>query len=151
MKKIVSVLGLVPLLFACGDAADVQPVPQTQTTTTQEVPGPPAQELAIGGNLRLHEVQGQSLVSPLDEAWGGVEAYRVELTLAPPVHQSINLRYDPGAAPVPVTLQVASSGERVYVRLRWPDDSADRVIIASALPMPLLCSLHCSRASRPHS
>ena len=33
--------------------------------------------------------------------------------------------YDVAAPPVPVTLQAASDGEQLFLRLRWPDSTAD--------------------------
>ena len=47
----------------------------------------------------------------------------MELGMAPPVHQSINLRYDATAAAIPVFLRAATDGSNLYLRMRWSDDS----------------------------
>ena len=47
----------------------------------------------------------------------------MELGMAPPVHPSINLRYDATAPAVPVFLRAAIDGSKLYLRMRWPDAS----------------------------
>ena len=50
--------------------------------------------------------------------------------MAPPVHPSVNLRYDPAAPTAPLYFRVAADAENLYIRLRWPDDSTDAQISA---------------------
>jgi DMSO reductase family type II enzyme heme b subunit len=65
------------------------------------------------------------LGSPDSEAWRHAREYQMDLGLAPPVHPSINLRHDPARAPMRIYLRAASDGNKLYLRLRWPDASRD--------------------------
>ena len=62
---------------------------------------------------------------PKDIIWERLPEYRVEMLPAPAVHESVELRIDYDADPIPVYLNIARTSERFYVRLRWRDDSKD--------------------------
>jgi DMSO reductase family type II enzyme heme b subunit len=66
---------------------------------------------------------GANFSSPQDSAWREAQEYTMDLSLAPPVHASVNLRYDPGTPGLPVKLRAASDGQSLYLRLRWDDSS----------------------------
>lgn len=64
---------------------------------------------------------------PDDLIWDRLPMYRTTLLAAPPVHQSVRLRFDEGATQGKhLYFQVARSSERFYIRLRWKDDSENR-------------------------
>lgn len=125
MKTVLPVILLVSLLAACGSPESGDKFADPSAPVKIVLPAPAATPLAVGGSLNLASVTGAPLAEPADKAWADVAAHQVTLTLAPPVHQSVNLRHDPAAEPVPLTLQAASDGEKLYLRLRWPDASAD--------------------------
>lgn len=62
---------------------------------------------------------------PDDVIWDRLTEYRVLMSPAPAVHESVELRVDYEAEPIPVYLQLARTSERFYVRMRWRDDSKD--------------------------
>tara|TARA_R110002111_G_C6005119_1_gene373737 strand:- start:3253 stop:4074 length:822 start_codon:yes stop_codon:yes gene_type:complete len=64
---------------------------------------------------------------PDDLIWDRLPMYRTNLLPAPPVHQSVSLRFEDGATRGKhLYFQVARSSERFYLRLRWKDASEDR-------------------------
>ena len=64
---------------------------------------------------------------PDDLIWDRLPQYRTNLLPAPPVHQSVALRFDEGSTRSKhLYFQVARSDERFYIRLRWKDSSEDR-------------------------
>lgn len=65
---------------------------------------------------------------PLDDIWNRLPAYRLMLDPAPPVHPSVQLRYDPTTPPRALYITPARTSERLYLRLRWPDENRDDVI-----------------------
>jgi len=69
------------------------------------------------------EKPGANFSSPQDAAWRDAQEYTMDLNLAPPVHASVNLRYDPDTPGLPVKLRAASDGQSLYLRLRWADSS----------------------------
>ena len=85
----------------------------------------PVKGLAIGGSL-LALRSTVALDDPENPAWREAQEYRMELGLAPPVHQSINLRHDPSLPALPVYLRAASDGQNLYLRMRWADSSENR-------------------------
>lgn len=85
----------------------------------------PVQSLQAGGNVSLLQSSGTDFANPDSPAWRDAQEYVMDLGLAPPVHASINLRYDPDAAAVPLHLRAASDGEKLFLRLRWNDASKD--------------------------
>lgn len=62
---------------------------------------------------------------PDDIIWERLPEYRVELTMAPPWHESVDLRYDEDAPSQYVYVNFARTADRFYVRLRWRDASRD--------------------------
>ncbi|NLJ12473.1 MAG: dimethylsulfide dehydrogenase [Gammaproteobacteria bacterium] len=61
---------------------------------------------------------------PDDIIWDRLPTYRSQLYAAPPVHQSVNLRFAEGATRTKhIYFQVARTSERFYIRLRWKDPS----------------------------
>src|SRR5690625_5404540 len=69
----------------------------------------------------------RSVNDPDDIIWDRVPEYRVHLTPAPAVHQSIDLRLDDNDnRDAYVTL--AQTADRFYVRLGWLDDSTNELI-----------------------
>lgn len=111
MKRLTAVLLLSGLLGAC--AADKAPVAEKAAI--------PAQVLAVGGMLPVTSVEGADLAQPAAAEWAEFAEHRVDLSLAPPVHQSINLRHAADTPDVPLFVQAASDGMRLYIRLRWED------------------------------
>ncbi|MDR5902009.1 ethylbenzene dehydrogenase-related protein [Halomonas icarae] len=64
---------------------------------------------------------------PDDLIWDRLPMYRTELFAAPPVHRSVQLRFDDGASHGKhLYFQVARSSERFYIRLHWKDASENR-------------------------
>lgn len=64
---------------------------------------------------------------PDDLIWDRLPQYRTNLLPAPPVHQSVGLRFDEGASRGKhLYFQLARSAERLYIRLHWKDASEDR-------------------------
>ena len=64
---------------------------------------------------------------PVDDIWERVPEYQVWLAPAPIWHPSIGLRQDPAAKGMPLYFSAVSDGSRLYVKLRWADETADRV------------------------
>jgi dimethylsulfide dehydrogenase subunit gamma len=96
-------------------------LPLLAQTTTAAPSGQP-QPLAIGGSIQTLKT-AKSLDSPTDAVWHEATEYQLDLSLAPPVHQSVSLRYDPAAPPQPVFVRAASDGTTLFLRLRWQDAS----------------------------
>ena len=64
---------------------------------------------------------------PDDLIWDRIPVYQTQLFPAPPVHQSVKLRFDEGASRGKhINFQVARTSERFYVRLQWKDPTEDR-------------------------
>ena len=105
---------LVLVLTGCG---------QSEPPGTSQ---PPAQPLAVGGTLPVQQLHGESLANPRSASWNQYAEHLLELSLAPPVHPSVNLRYEADTPPLPVYLQAASDGERLHIRLRWLDDGENK-------------------------
>lgn len=117
---------LVGLLSACSERD-----PSTDNTVADERPAQvivdntPLETLAVGGTVSVLQQLGAELSDPNSEAWRAAQEHSLELSPAPPVHQSINLRYDPAKAPVSVKLRAGSDAENLYLRLRWSDATKD--------------------------
>ncbi|MBE9540616.1 MAG: dimethylsulfide dehydrogenase [Proteobacteria bacterium] len=107
MNKTLLIL-LLSLLAACTESVVV-------------VDDTPVQALQAGGTVSLQHKAGANFGSPDDPDWRDVQEYSMDLNLAPPVHASINLRYDPATPAVPVNLRAASDGQSLFLRMRWPD------------------------------
>lgn len=81
----------------------------------------PVRALEAGGTVNLLQKPNADFSTPDGPAWRDAQEYSMDLNLAPPVHPSINLRYDPAAPAMPVKLRAASDGQTLYLRLRWTD------------------------------
>ena len=125
MKNIIATALIAATVSACGssepDAPD-QPSAPPEKAAAVVIDDTPVEALAIGGSVRML-VTDEDLQDPENSRWREAQEYGMELGMAPPVHQSINLRYDPTTPPVPVFLRAATDGNKLYLRLRWPDDS----------------------------
>lgn len=64
---------------------------------------------------------------PDDLIWDRLPKYRTNLLPAPPVHQSVGLRFEEGSTRGKhLYFQVARSDERLYLRMHWKDATEDR-------------------------
>ncbi|WP_425072018.1 ethylbenzene dehydrogenase-related protein [Sagittula sp. S175] len=62
---------------------------------------------------------------PEDIIWDRLPEYRVAMNPAPAVHQSVELRVNYDAEPSYLYLNLARTSERLYVRMRWTDETKD--------------------------
>ncbi len=69
----------------------------------------------------------RSVNDPDDIIWQHLPEYRAKLMPAPPVHESVDLRYDYEDEGQNVYFNVARTSDRFYVRLRWHDATRDTV------------------------
>lgn len=119
MRSIVPGLVLAAVAgFATASAAEAQRaeanVPDLKTGDTI-----PVTVIPRGVHLRVDN-------DPIDDLWERVPEYQVWLMPAPIWHPSVGLRQAPGAPGLPLYFSAVSDGERLYVKLRWADESADR-------------------------
>ena len=125
MKFTFATILAAALLSACG-ASNETATGQAKSSETKPVAtvidDTPVEPLQIGGAVTALRTD-KDLSDPENAAWRDAQEYRMDLSLAPPVHPSINLRYDPGTAAMPVFLRAASDGDKLFLRLRWPDGS----------------------------
>ena len=125
MKNIIATALIAATVSACGssepDATEKAPA-QVEKAAAVVIDDTPVEALAIGGGIRML-VTDTDLQDPENSRWREAQEYSMELGMAPPVHQSINLRYDPTTPAVPVFLRAATDGKKLYLRLRWPDAS----------------------------
>ncbi len=68
-----------------------------------------------------------NLADPNDPGWYEITEYVAETAWAPPVHPSVNLRFNAAAPTEPVNFRIARDEERFYVRVRWSDGSNNQV------------------------
>lgn len=123
MKTATTLLLCSALLVGCGTSEpEVPPTPQQATPVAVVIDDTPVLPLQVGGSISLLQDSGD-VRDPLAPAWRDAQEYSMELTMAPPVHPSVNLRYDPTVAALPVFVRGASDGKKLYLRLRWPDAS----------------------------
>ena len=88
---------------------------------TQIKPGDTVKVSKIPGTIYL-----RSQNDPDDLIWERLPTYSTYLQVAPPVHQSVKLRFDEGATRGKhLYFQVARSDKRFYMRLRWKDATQD--------------------------
>jgi dimethylsulfide dehydrogenase subunit gamma len=109
------------LLAACSE----QNIPVDKTPAIAIIDDTPVHALEVGGTVIMSRQAGADFTAPDSVAWREAQEYSMELSLAPPVHQSVNLRYDPATAPVSVNLRAGSDGEKLYLRMRWSDTTQD--------------------------
>lgn len=97
-------------------------------TAVQE-PDPTIVEVAVGTTIKAarlpDNVYLRDVNDPDDIIWDRIPSYRLNLTAAPPVHASTQLRYDPAQSGY-LYFQLARTSERFYVRMRWPDASKNQ-------------------------
>lgn len=91
---------------------------------------PNVAEIKPGDTIKVERIPGQIYLrnqnDPDDLIWSRLPVYRTHLHPAPPVHQSVSLRFADGAMRSKhIYFQVARTGERFYVRLYWKDPSAN--------------------------
>lgn len=123
MKNTIASLLCTALLVGCDSSEpETPPVSAPAPVEAVVIDDTPITPLQIGGSISLLQDSGE-LQDPLAPGWRKAQEYSMELTMAPPVHQSINLRYDPAAEPQAVYIRAASNGKKLYLRLRWPDAS----------------------------
>ena len=92
---------------------------------------PNVAEVKPGDTIKVERLPEQiylrSQNDPDDLIWARIPIYRTYLLPAPPVHQSVKLRFDEGASRGKhINFQVARTSERFYVRLHWKDQTEDR-------------------------
>ncbi len=92
---------------------------------------PNIQELKPGDTVKVSRLPGsiylRSQNDPDDIIWDRIPTYSTHLLPAPPVHQSVALRFDEGSTRGKyLYFQVARTDERFYIRMRWKDASEDR-------------------------
>lgn len=89
-------------------------------------------EVKPGDAVKVGRIPGtiylRSQNDPDDLIWDRLPMYRVGLYAAPPVHQSVRLRFEADTAfeAKHMYFQVARSAERFYLRLRWKDATENR-------------------------
>ncbi len=99
---------------------------------------PNVAEVKPGDTVKVARIPGtiylRSQNDPDDLIWERVPMYRTELYSAPPVHQSVTLRFEQDNAfeAKHMYFQVARSDERFYLRLRWKDGTEDRASTVDA-------------------
>lgn len=92
---------------------------------------PNVTEINPGDTVKVSRIPGSIYLrtqdDPDDLIWDRLPTYRTTLLPAPPVHQSVTLRFknevEEGKH---MYFQVARSDDRFYIRMRWKDDSEDR-------------------------
>ncbi|WP_416137374.1 ethylbenzene dehydrogenase-related protein [Halomonas sp. HK25] len=108
------------LAFAAGAAWAEHP--EANPNVAEVKPGDTVEVVRLPEQIFL-----RSQNDPDDIIWNRVPLYRTHLLPAPPVHESVRLRFDDGAMRGKhLYFQVARTSERFYVRLRWKDESEDR-------------------------
>lgn len=127
MKKLIFASIMAGVLVACSDSVEVAQKAATSQPAAPEtdpvmIDNTPVQALAIGGSIQVLRA-ATDLSDPDNILWREAGEYQMDLGLAPPVHPSINLRYDPTHKPVSVYLRVATDGNSLYLRMRWADTS----------------------------
>lgn len=109
---------LLCLCAACAFPAAAQNVVEANTALLQAEDSVPVSRIPDGIFLR-------NTNDPNDIIWDRLPEYRVNLALAPAVHESVELRVnydDPG---FDAYLNLARTSNRLYVRMRWRDDTLD--------------------------
>ena len=125
MKKTLPLCFFVALIAACNSSEQDAPMrnePVKNFPVPALIDNTPVTALPLGGSIRALKTDAD-LGDPENAVWREAQEYSMQLGLAPPVHPSINLRYDATAAAVPVFLRAATDGNNLYLRMRWADDS----------------------------
>ncbi|HDY82102.1 MAG: dimethylsulfide dehydrogenase [Gammaproteobacteria bacterium] len=145
MKITIALLLSAAMLAGCSSSGPEAPTGSKPKAAAVVIDNTPVEPLEIGGSISLLQASGD-LRDPQAAGWREAQEYSMDLGMAPPVHQSINLRLDDSAAPQPIYVRAASDGKKLYLRLRWPDasenaatsrtDFADGVAVQFALGDP---------------
>jgi|SRR5690554_39326 len=96
-----------------------------------EVANPNIAEVMPGDTVKVERLPEHIYLrnqnDPDDLIWQRIPAYRTQLYSAPPVHESVALRFEEGAMRGKhMYFQVARTSERFYVRMFWKDATEDR-------------------------
>ena len=92
---------------------------------------PNVEEIIPGQTVKVKHFSGSTYLrsqnDPDDIIWNRLPIYSTYLLPAPPVHQSVALRFDEGASRGKyIKFQVARTDERFYIRMRWKDATENR-------------------------
>ncbi|WP_218571812.1 ethylbenzene dehydrogenase-related protein [Pseudomonas sp. C27(2019)] len=92
---------------------------------------PNVEEIIPGQTVEVKHFSGSTYLrtqnDPDDLIWDRLPMYSTYLLPAPPVHQSVMLRYDQGGSTGKyIKFQVARTDERFYIRMNWKDDTENR-------------------------
>ncbi|MGB5831398.1 MAG: ethylbenzene dehydrogenase-related protein [Thiohalocapsa sp.] len=91
---------------------------------------PNALEVKPGETIPLAIVPAQVSLrvsdDPQDMLWERVPEYQVQLLPAPSVHDSVKLRQAQAGPSIPLYFSVASDRKRLYIKLRWVDQTRDQ-------------------------
>ncbi|GAB2727932.1 hypothetical protein GCM10027172_22910 [Halomonas garicola] len=109
-----------------GTAALALTVAATEALADHDERDPNITEVKPGDTVKVATVPGNIYLrtqdDPDDLIWDRLPTYRTALLPAPPVHQSVKLRFaDEIEAGKQLYFQVARTDERFYLRLRWKD------------------------------
>lgn len=114
--------GTLTLALAVASAGALADHTEINPNITEINPGDTVKVSRIPGTIYLRTQD-----DPDDLIWDRLPTYRTRLLVAPPVHQSVKLRFEDGAThDKHMYFQVARSSERFYIRLRWKDATEDR-------------------------
>lgn len=119
------------LMQTCALATLALALSTTGVLADHDERNPNVTEINPGDTVKVSRIPGSIYLrtqdDPDDLIWDRLPTYRTTLLPAPPVHQSVRLRFknevEEGKH---LYFQVARSDERFYVRLHWKDDSEDR-------------------------
>lgn len=115
MRHLTATLGA---LVALALPAAGEPIVEANTRLLE--PGDTVQVARIPDGIFL-----RSPNDPDDAIWARLPEYRVHVRPAPAVHPSVELRVDYDSPGNVVYLHLARTSDRIYVRMRWRDDTRD--------------------------
>lgn len=114
-------LGTATLAFTVAATGALADQDERDPNVTEVKPGDTVKVATVPGNIYLRTQD-----DPDDLIWDRLPTYRTALQPAPPVHQSVKLRFaDEIEAGKQLYFQVARTSERIYLRLRWKDATQD--------------------------
>lgn len=119
LSKKITALGVLLTLAISPFALAASTISEPDPTIKEVFTGETVQVARLPDNIYLRDVN-----DPNDIIWNRIPAYRIALNAAPPVHRSTQLRFDPTQVGH-VYFQLARTGERFYVRMRWNDSTQD--------------------------
>lgn len=94
--------------------------PIVEANTRLLVPGDTVEVSRIPDGIFLRDPD-----APDDTIWQRLPEYRVQVLPAPAVHDSVALRVDYDSPGNVVYLHLARTSDRLFVRMRWRDDTED--------------------------